>query len=271
MRVGFIGDVCGKPGRDMIRRHLKRVREKHKIDFVIANTENVSHGSGLLPNHAAELFDAGIDAMTGGNHTWAKKEIISLLDKEPVLRPLNYPKGVPGRGSLIFEVCGEKVAVINLMGYFTMPPVNNPFVDIKEEVERIRSEGVKNVIIDFHAEATSEKRALMEMLKGKVSAILGTHTHIGTDDLLIEKGTFYVTDVGLTGCRDNIIGVKSEPIVKRFLTGLPSRFEVPDDCRKIFQMVIFELEEGRAKEGYKIKAYDEKEEEITQKAFIEDE
>ncbi len=270
MRVGVIGDIAGRPGRWMIKRHLKSLKETHKIDFIVANTENATHGSGILPKHASELFNAGIDVMTGGNHTWAKKEIIPLLDIEPILRPLNYPKGVPGKGSLIAEVCGERVAVINLMGYFTMPPVNNPFVDIKEEVGMLKKEGIKNIIIDFHAEATSEKRALMEMLKGEVSAIFGTHTHIGTDDLLIDRGTLYITDVGLTGCRDNVIGVESEPIIKRFLTGLPSKFEVPEKCKRIFQMVVFELEDGKAKDGYKIKAYDEKEGEITQRAFVEE-
>jgi len=270
LKVGFIGDVCGKPGRSMINRHLKKLKEEHNIDFVVANTENATHGSGILSKHAAELFNAGIDVMTGGNHTWAKREIIPLLDIEPILRPLNYPKGVPGKGSLVAEVCKEKVAVINLMGYFTMPPVNNPFVAVKEEVERFKREGIKSIIIDFHAEATSEKRALMEMLKGEVSAIFGTHTHIGTDDLLVEKGTVYVSDVGLTGCRDNVIGVESKPIIERFLTGLPTKFEVPERCKKIFQMIVFEMEEGRVKEAYKIKAYDEKEAFISQEAFFEE-
>jgi metallophosphoesterase (TIGR00282 family) len=193
------------------------------------------------------------------------------LEAEPVIRPINYPDGVPGKGKMVFEINKEKLAVVNLMGYFTMPPVENPFIFINKEVDKLHKDGIYNIVIDFHAEATSEKRALMHMLKSKVCAILGSHTHVGTDDLTIEKGTCYVSDVGLTGCRDNVIGVKSDDVIKRFLTGLPyPKFDVPNDCRKIFQMVIFEIEENRCVEAFKIKAYDFNEPFISQKAFFEE-
>ena len=270
MKIGFIGDIVGRPARSIIKYHLPKIREKYELDFVIANTENASHGSGLTPKNAKELFNAGIDLMTGGNHTWDKKDILPLLESEPVIRPLNYPQGVPGKGVMVEKICDQKTAVVNLMGHFTMPPVDNPFVTIKEEISRLHNEDIKNIIIDFHAEATSEKRALMEMLKGKVSAIFGTHTHIGTDDLMIEEGTCYVSDVGLTGCRDNVIGVESKAVIQRFLTALPTpKFDVPNRCKRIFQMIIFELDNGKCKDAFKIKAYDEKEHFISQKAFLE--
>ncbi len=271
MKIGFIADIVGKPGRAMVKRHLPEIRKKYDLDFVIANGENVSHGSGLTPKNAKEMFNAGVDILTGGNHTWDKKDILPLLESEPVIRPINYPKGVPGKGKMIFDVCNEKLAVINLMGYFTMPPVENPFICIKEEVERLNREGIDKIVIDFHAEATSEKRALMHMLKSKVLAILGSHTHIGTDDLTIEDGTCYVSDVGLTGCRDNVIGVTSEDVIKRFLTCLPfPKFDVPNQCKKIFQMIIFEAKERGCKRAFKIKAYDFNEHFISQEAFLED-
>ena len=269
MKIGFIGDIVGKPGRKMVTVHLKKIREKEGLDFVIANYENASHGFGLTEKNAKELFNHGIDLMTGGNHTWDKKEIFALLESLPLLRPINYPQGVPGRGLEIDEVENEKLAIINLMGHFSMPMVDNPFVTIKNVVEKLQEDGIKNIFIDMHAEATSEKRALLMMLKNKVSAIAGTHTHVGTDDLVVHENVGYVTDVGITGCRDNVIGVEESIPIKRFLTGLPGRFDVPDKCRKIFQMVVFEIEDGKCKDAYKIKAYDEEEYFISQKAFVE--
>ncbi len=254
MRLGFIGDIVGKPGRKMIKRYLPQIKKQERLDFVVANYENASHGFGLTPKNANELFNAGIDLMTGGNHTWDKKEIIPLLDELPLLRPVNYPEGVPGRGYKIIEELN--LAVINIMGYFTMPMVENPFIAANKIVDILKSEGIENIFIDFHAEATSEKRAMFLMLKEKISALAGTHTHIGSDDLVIDGGAGYVTDVGLTGCRDNIIGMDMQEPIRRFLTGLPARYEVPDKCKAIFQMVVFEFQKGRCVEAYKIKYYD---------------
>ena len=269
MKVGFIGDIVGRPGRKMVHRHLKKIKDREKLDFVIANYENASHGFGITKKNAKELLDCGIDLMTGGNHTWDKKEIDALLESMPLLRPINYPESVIGKGLEIVEIDGEKLAIINLMGYFTMPMVDNPFIKIKNVVENLHNQGIKNILIDFHAEATSEKRALLMMLKNRVSAIIGTHTHVGSDDLVIFENVGYVTDVGLTGCRDNVIGMKEDVPIKKFLTGLPGKYDIPNKCRKIFQMIVCEIEDGKCIDAYKIKAYDEEEYFISQKAFIE--
>ncbi len=255
MRIGFIGDIVGKPGRKIVKRYLKEIKEELKLDLVIANYENASHGFGLTLKNAKELFESGIDLMTGGNHTWDKKEIFPLLEEMPLLRPLNYPEGVPGKGVWIFEELD--LAVLNVMGHYSMPMVENPFIRAQRAVDDLKEQGVCNIVIDFHAEATSEKRAMFIMLKNKITAMVGTHTHVGTDDLIIEDGCGYVTDIGLSGCRDNVIGMDSKVPIKRFLTGLPGRFEVPDRCRTILQMVVFELDGGKCEEAFKIKAYDD--------------
>ena len=270
MRILYIADVVGKPGRQMLKYHLDRIKNDHRIDRVIVNTENASHGMGLSIKNAKELFSLGIDLMTGGNHTWDKKEIIPLLESEPILRPMNYSSHAPGRGVATLEIADERLVVINLMGYFTMPMVDNPFPMIEAEISRLEEMGQKSIFIDFHAEATSEKRALLEILKGRVSAICGSHTHIGTDDLLIKEGTGYVTDVGLTGCRDNVIGMDNKEPIERFMIGFSSRFDVPDRCRKILQAIVLEIEEGRCTEAYKIKAYDENEPFVSQEAYLEE-
>lgn len=269
MKILYIADLVGKPGRVMFKYHLQKIREKYAPDLVIVNGENASHGFGLSIKNAKELFNAGVDLFTGGNHSWDKKDIIPLLENENILRPLNYPKAAPGKGIAYIDVEGETLVVINLMGYYTMPMVDNPFTMIVDEVARLRDKGYNNIFIDFHAEATSEKRALFAMLKGKVSAICGSHTHVGTDDLVIDEGTFYVTDVGLTGCRDNVIGMDVKQPLDRFLTSVGGKFDVPNQCKKILQGVIFEIEEGKCTEAFKIKAYDTQEVEISQKAYRE--
>jgi len=269
LKILYIADLVGKPGRVMFKQHLKKIREKYAPDLVIVNGENASHGFGLSIKNAKELFNAGVDLFTGGNHSWDKKDIIPLLENENILRPLNYPKAAPGKGIAYMDIEGETLVVINLMGYYTMPMVDNPFTMIVDEVARLRDKGYNNIFIDFHAEATSEKRALFAMLKGKVSAICGSHTHVGTDDLVIDEGTFYVTDVGLTGCRDNVIGMDTKQPLDRFLTSVGGKFDVPNQCKKILQGVIFEIEEGKCTEAFKIKAYDDREVEISQTAYRE--
>jgi len=269
MKLGFIGDIVGKPGRVMIKEKLPFLKKEFGLDFVIANGENASHGFGLSKKNADELFVCGIDVITGGNHIWDKKDIIPLLNDIPVLRPANYPDITPGRGVEIFDVAGEKLAVISLMGYFTMPMINNPFLNIQEIVEKLKEKNVKNIFIDFHAEATSEKRAMLCMLRGEVSAICGTHTHIGSDDLMIENGTFYVSDVGLSGCRDGVIGMDTKEPLQRFTIGYSSSFDIPKSCKKIFQMVVLDIVEGKCLEGKKIKIYDDRDEMIITKAFME--
>ena len=257
MRIGFIGDIVGKPGRQMIGKHLDRLKQEHFIDFTIANYENASHGFGLTEKNCKELLGYGIDMMTGGNHSFDKKEILELFDIYPLIRPINYPQKTPGKGFFITTCLGKELAVINLMGHFTMPMTDNPFTKIVETIEALEAKGVRHIIIDMHAEASSEKQALFHLLKERVSAILGTHTHIGTDDLQIAEGCCYVTDIGLTGCRDNVIGMESDIPIKRFLTGIGGHFNVPDTCRTILQMVVFELDdEGKCVAAEKIRLLD---------------
>jgi metallophosphoesterase (TIGR00282 family) len=264
MKIAFIGDIVGRPGRSMVKEHLLRLKKEHDIDFVIANYENASHGFGLTPKNAKELFDGGINVMTGGNHTWDKKEIKGMFDDFELLRPHNYPEGVPGTGLKIYDVCGEQLAVLNLMGYYSMPMINNPFICAKKEIEALHVKGIRNIFIDMHAEATSEKRALMMMFEGEVSAIIGTHTHVGTDDFQISKATAYLSDIGLSGCRDNVIGMDKDVPIKRFLTGMPGHFEVPKKCKRILQMAVIQIQESRCVDAYKIKTFDDGREIITE-------
>ncbi len=269
MKILYIADLVGRPGRFMFKHHISFIKENYNPDVVIVNAENASHGFGLSEKNAKELFNAGVDLFTGGNHSWDKKDIIPFLETKPILRPLNYPKASPGRGVEYLKVGDETLVVINLMGYYCMPMVDNPFTMAVEEVKKLKEKGYKNIFIDFHAEATSEKRALFAMLKSDVSAICGSHTHIGTDDLVIEEGTFYVTDVGLTGCRDNVIGMDTKQPIERFLTGMGGKFDVPNKCKKILQGVIIEIKDGKCIEAFKIKAYDEGNVKISQNALKE--
>ncbi|EQB39886.1 metallophosphoesterase [Sulfurimonas hongkongensis] len=255
MRVAFIGDIVGRPGRDMIQKYLKKIRAEYEVDFVIANYENASHGFGLTKKNADELVSFGVDSMTGGNHTWDKKEIVPLLSTHELLRPDNYPDEVGGTGCKVYEVAGERLAIINLMGHFCMPQVDNAFRKAKERVAELRADGVKNIFIDFHAEATSEKRAMLMMLKGEVSAIIGTHTHVGTDDLQIVESTAYLSDIGLSGCRDNVIGMDKEAPIKQFLTGLKSHFDIPKNCKKILQIAIMDINDGKCLNAFKLKYF----------------
>ncbi|MEA2111379.1 MAG: TIGR00282 family metallophosphoesterase [Campylobacterota bacterium] len=268
MKIAFIGDIIGRPGRSIIYEHLARLKQEYSIDFVIANYENASHGFGLTMKNANELFGYGIDVMTGGNHTWDKKEIKPLLDTMELLRPHNYPEGVPGTGLKIYEVNGEKLAILNLMGHYSMPLTDNAFRLATKCVENLHVNGIKSIFIDFHAEATSEKRAMFMMLKGEISGLMGTHTHVGTDDLQIVEGSAYLTDIGLTGCRDNVIGMDAKVPIQRFLTSMPGHFEVPKKCKRILQIAVMELEDGRCTDAFKLKCFDD-EREILTKAWID--
>jgi len=257
VKIAFIGDIVGRPGRSMIKEHLMKLRREHGIDFVIANYENASHGFGITMKNAQELFAMGIDVMSGGNHTWDKKEILPLLETLPLLRPHNYPEGVKGTGCKVFDVAGEKLAVLNIMGHYGMPYVDNAFRCARDTVAHLKNDGVNHIFLDFHAEASSEKRAMMMLLQGEVSGIIGTHTHVGSDDFQIAKGTAYLTDIGLSGCRDNVIGMDSKVPLERFITGVSGRFEVPEKCRKILQIAIMTFEEGRCTEAFKLKIFDD--------------
>jgi metallophosphoesterase (TIGR00282 family) len=255
MRIAFIGDIVGRPGRDMIQKYLKGIRAEYEVDFVIANYENASHGFGLTQKNANELVSFGVDCMTGGNHTWDKKEIMSLFETHEILRPYNYPDEVGGTGCKVYEIAGEKLAVLNLMGHFCMPQADNVFRAAKQKVAELKQDGVKNIFIDFHAEATSEKRAMLMMLEGEVSAIIGTHTHVSTDDFQIVEGTAYLSDIGLSGCRDNVIGMDKTAPLKQFLTGLKSHFDIPKKCKKILQIAIMDISDGKCSNAFKLKYF----------------
>ena len=258
MRIAFIGDIVGQPGRKMVQNYLKNIREEHSIDFVIANYENASHGFGLTAKNADELISYGIDVMSGGNHSWDKKDILPLFDTHELLRPHNYPEEVPGTGCKIYDVSGEKLAILNLMGHFSMPYADNAFRCAQEAIESVCCvDGVKNIFIDFHAEATSEKRGLMMLLQGKVSGIIGTHTHVSTDDFQISKGTAYLTDIGLTGCRDNVIGMDEKVPLKQFLTGMKGHFDIPKKCKSILQIAIMDIRDGKCESAFKLKQFDD--------------
>jgi len=265
VKIAFIGDIVGKPGRLMLKRHLKRLQQEHFIDFTIANYENASHGFGLTEKNCIELLGYGVDMMTGGNHSFDKKEILTMFEDYPLIRPINYPKETAGEGLHQTTLLGHEIAIINLMGHYTMPMVDNPFTMIVEVVKKLQAQNIKHIIIDIHAEASSEKNALRQMLKSEVSAILGTHTHVATDDLQVVDGCCYVTDVGLTGCRDGVIGMDDVVPVKRFLTSLGGHYDVPDACKAILQMLVFELDDkGRCVGAEKIKIHDDKPKIVTQ-------
>ncbi len=270
MRIAFIGDIVGRPGRKIIKEYLAKIKTEYNIDFVIANGENASHGFGLTIKNCNELINSGVDVITGGNHSFDKKqEMFALLETDYVLRPDNYPEGVPGSGLKLYEVCGEKLAVINLMGQFAMPTVENPFNWSKKVVSKLHENGVKNIFIDFHGEATSEKRVMLMMLKGQVSGICGTHTHVGTDDLQIVDGTAYLTDIGLTGCRDNVIGMNDKTPIQKAITGIGGHFEVPNTCKTILQIMVLDIENGKAINCFKLKKFCDRSDFIRTEAIVE--
>src|SRR4051812_15134121 len=227
MRLLFIGDIVGRPGRELVRRGLAALVDQHQIDLVIANAENSAAGFGITREIGDQLLEWGVDVMTSGNHIWDKKEALDYIGTEPrLLRPANYPAGVPGNGSYLARTRdGRSVGVINVMGRVFMLNIDDPFAVVLREIEALRSR-TRVIFVDFHAEATSEKIAMGWHLDGRVTAMVGTHTHVQTaDERILPKGTAYLTDVGMTGPHDSIIGVEIEPALGRFLNGLPARFE----------------------------------------------
>lgn len=231
MRILFIGDIVGGPGRTIVAQALHGLRERKKIDVVIANGENSAGGSGLTPKITDELFANGVDILTSGDHIWKKREIYEYLGvKKRLLRPANYPDGAPGHGAVVIDIKNVgKIGVMNLLGRVFMEALVCPFTVASREVEKLRHE-TPIIFVDMHAEATSEKVAMGWHLDGKVSAVIGTHTHIQTaDEKILPGGTAYITDCGMTGPYDSVIGRKKEFILERFLTQLPNRFEVASD------------------------------------------
>lgn len=248
MKFFFIGDIVGKIGRNAVKSLLPSIVNKYKIDLVIANGENAAGGFGITDKIAEELFSYGIHIITTGNHVWDKKEFIPQISKENrVLRPLNYPPGVPGFGSLVYSLKnGLKVGVVNLSGRVFMSPIDCPFRIGKEEVEKLRHQ-VDIIIIDFHAEATSEKIAFGYFIDGKVTAVIGTHTHVQTaDEKILPGGTAYITDVGMTGPACSVIGIEVDQIIQRFLTNMPMRFETAKG-EGILSGIVIEVDEKTGK------------------------
>jgi metallophosphoesterase (TIGR00282 family) len=247
LRILMIGDIVGRPGRKAVRESMTTIKNELKIDFVIANGENAAGGNGITRNIANELFGYGIDVLTTGNHVWDKKEIISYIDKEPrLLRPANYPVGTPGTGVGIFMVNGISVGVLNLSGRIYLANMDCPFRMAGELINSIKDQ-TKIIVVDFHAEATSEKIALGWYLDGKVSAVVGTHTHVQTaDEKVLPDGTAYITDMGMTGPMNSVIGVKIDLVLDKFITQMPVRFEVADGLYQ-FNAVLVDIDEETGK------------------------
>jgi 2',3'-cyclic-nucleotide 2'-phosphodiesterase len=256
MKILFIGDIVGRPGRRALEGLLKKVIADYGVEFTIANGENSAGGMGITPEIAMEILSQEVDVLTSGNHIWAKREIIPLLNEEGrLLRPANYPPQVPGRGSGTFETpSGTKVAVLNLEGRVFMKNLDCPFRVGEREIESLR-EDTNVIIIDFHAEATSEKIALGRFLDGKASAVLGTHTHVQTsDERILKEGTAYITDVGMTGPLDSVIGIKTQVAMERFLTQVPLKFDVATGEIELQGVVVdIDADTGKARDIKRIR------------------
>lgn len=258
MNILFIGDIFGRPGRNIVKDRLPELVKQHSIDLVIANGENSAAGFGITPPLADELFDLGIDVMTTGNHVWDKREIIEyfqMADGNPhsparrLLRPANFSQGLPGWGVYEGQKNGADYAVVNLQGRVFMGSSDDPFRFADRLLEQIKSNSKSKIVfVDFHAEASSEKVAFGWYLDGRVTAVVGTHTHIPTaDETVLPKGTAYITDVGMTGPYDSVIGVKKELVIEKFLTGMPARFEAANgDVRLCAVLVECDDRSGRA-------------------------
>lgn len=223
--VLFLGDIIGRPGRKILEKYLRSLVKKHSPSLIIANGENAAGGLGITEKVGQELLNE-IDVLTSGNHIWDKKEALDYLAREPrLLRPANYPPQNPGKGTYVFEAAGGKIGILNLQGRVFMEPIDCPFRHSDEELKKLKA-STPVIIVDFHAEATSEKQAMGWYLDGKVSAVIGTHTHVPTaDERILPQGTAFITDVGMVGACNSVIGIRRDQAVKRFLTGRPQRFE----------------------------------------------
>ncbi len=244
MKILAIGDIIGKPGRDATKALLPELKHSYRPDLIIANGENTAGGIGITPATADELFGFGVDVITSGNHVWAQKEIQEYLNgPKPLIRPLNYPPGVPGRG----YVTQDGLAVVNLIGRTYMNAYDCPFRAVDKLLAELPPD-VKIIIVDFHAEATSEKMAMGRYLDGRASAVLGTHTHVATADAQVfPGGTAYVTDIGMVGPKESVIGDEAKDVIERFLTQIPRRLAVATDRHIIFNGVVVDVDEGSGK------------------------
>ena len=248
MKILFIGDIVGSPGREVIAKCLPELKKEHNLNFVIANAENAAGGSGITLKVADELIKSGVDCMTSGDHIWKKRDIFEFIHQEErILRPLNFPSGAPGAGARVFKTKeGVSIGVVNVCGRVFMEPLECPFRTSRQAVEEISRE-TKIIVVDIHAEATSEKMALGWYLDGKASAVLGTHTHIQTaDERILPHGCAYITDVGMTGPYDSVIGRRVEDVLERFVTLIPTRFEVASENIQL-HAVVLDIDENTGK------------------------
>lgn len=248
MRIFCIGDIVGNAGIKILSEKLEYFKCEQHINLIIANAENAAHGKGITRGVYDELSSIGIDGFTMGNHVWGCKDVFPLMQyKSNIIRPANYERGCPGKGSMIIEANGILVGVINLSGRVFMDPANSPFHAATREINNLKQRGVNIILVDFHAEATSEKKAMGWYLDGKVSAVFGTHTHVQTaDECILPKGSGYITDLGMTGPVYSVLGMERSIVIDKFVTGLPSKFEVAEGESKICGC-IFEIEEETGK------------------------
>lgn len=245
VNILIIGDICGRPGRQTARQYIPRLKEEFAIDLVVANGENAAAGVGITQKVLKELYDMGIDIVTSGNHIWDKKEIFEFIDDEPYLvRPANYPPGTPGKGYCIYPWRDKKIGVINLAGRSFMPALDCPFQKVDAILTAIR-EACDVILLDFHAETTSEKMAMGWYLDGKITCMVGTHTHVQTaDERILPGGSAYITDLGMVGPWDSVLGVQKELVLKKFKTGLPVRFVLAEKPT-VFSAVVVEADENK--------------------------
>lgn len=252
MNLIFIGDIVGRPGREALKKSIGRLIEENSPCSVIANAENASGGLGVTPKVMEELLDIGVDFLTSGNHIWKRKEIYPFLAGPDIIRPANYPLSAPGRGCSVKEINGLRIGVINIIGRTFMEPLDSPFEAADRILEKLSKE-TDYILLDFHAEATSEKVAMGYYLDGRISAVLGTHTHVQTSDArILPNKTAYMTDAGMTGSPDGVIGVEKEEIVRKFTSGLPFSFKVAKGGEEVQGAVIKTSPDGLAE---KIKSF----------------
>lgn len=248
MKILFIGDVVGSPGREMIDNYLPKLKEKYKPNITIVNGENAAAGKGITEKIYKQFLQAGAQVVTMGNHTWDKKEIFEFIDDaSSMIRPANFPENNPGKGIVYPNINGNEIAVINLQGRTFLPPIDDPFEKADQLVEEAKKR-TNTIFVDFHGEATSEKQAIGWYLDGRVSAVVGTHTHTQTaDERILPKGTAYISDVGMTGPYDAILGVEKESVIKRFQTSLPVRFEIEKKGRTQLNGVFIRTDDSTGK------------------------
>lgn len=248
LNILIVGDIVGDIGVKKVKEVLGKIRSNTKVDFIIANAENSAEGMGINTSIFNSLLDMGVNVITMGNHTWGKKDIFNIIDNKEIIRPANYSENVCGRGYDIYNCGDKKIAVINLIGRVDMGVLSeNPFLVVEKIVNKIKNE-TDIIIIDFHAEATAEKIAMGYFLDGKVTCVYGTHTHVQTaDEMILENGTAYITDVGMTGPKKSVIGMEVQVSIKRFLTSLPERYRLSSDKNSIFNGCLLEINDENCK------------------------